>query len=481
MASNLTKKFVLYRFRYLIGYSAFGLIFLLLIGFQFFGLPNGLTPAEISSATAAGAINWADLQASDVVNLPYHAVQGLAIKTFGLSELAIRLPSLIFACLTAVAMIFMLRRFSRPNIAIVAGFVALSSVFFLSLAHSGSPAIMAVFWMFLMLLAAVETIYGDKKHALVWQLILALAAAGSLYAPFGIYPLLALAAAGLAHPKTRLILLKQAPWKLASGGMIGLLLLAPLIWAVIKDFAVAGTLLGFGEAWSPGAALANVGQMLFGTGTGAVDGWITPVISLVGMIIIITGLLRVCTDIFAARSYLIVPWLVVVLGVVIYNQAALPLLYPPFILLLAIGLETIVREWYKLFPNNPYARTTALVPLSVLVISLAFTTTSRFFMAQTYYAPLVQQYNQELGSARAAIQERFGKNISLIVPSAQLDFYKNLENEFANVKVSDKASGDKTDALLVLNSAKYRSTAAPRHLIASDRAENGLLLRIYEP
>lgn len=478
MKSDLARKLTLYNYRYWIGYGTFFLILLILTCFAISSLPNGLSSSELGSATTSGQLNLRHLAPSDVVNLPYHVLQSFSIRLFGLTDFAIRLPSVILAFLSGGVMVLMLRRWSRDNIAIVAGLMSISSVLFLTIARSGSPMIMSIFLTLVALLAAAEIARGARR-TLPWKIVAGIAVALLLYTPFGIYPVAAFAIAGVLHPKIRLVFLRRKPWRWLIGAAGGLLTMIPLGWAIWRQPEILTQLLGWGRTWQPGESFLGLGNALFGTHEKAFYGFLTPAISMVSMLIIITGLLKIGREWHSARSFLILPWLLIILPMVIYNPNALYMLFVPFALLTAVGTETIVREWYKLFPKNPYARATALVPLAVLIGGLVYATINRYYMSNTYFSAIVSEFSQEPTAVRRAVNDRSAQKINLVVTKDQLDFYRLLEREYPNLTVTTEPAG-KPDSLIVAGTSSGISKQAPYRLVTSSRATDSLLLKIYE-
>jgi hypothetical protein len=394
---------------------------------------------------------------------------------------------------TAVLIALFLRRFTRPGFGLVAGFIAITSVMWLGLARTGTAAALTVFLLWLILVAAQAVLLTDKSTwcGTIWKIVIGAGLALLIYSPGGIYLTLMLTICGALHPKARLLILKMKPWKIAVGILGGLVLLAPLLLGIVDQsmhgqFGLLQTLVLWGQGvWSLDN-LAAVGAALVGLGGGLVGGLVTPILSMVGLILAILGLLKLIMAFSSARAQLILALLVGTLIMAVYDPNQVFLLFVPLVLAMAVGVETLISEWYGLFPRNPYARVAAALPLVILLGSLGLTNVARFNAAQNYDATVVFQYDQSFTAVRSSVDHAKGR-AKVIVPESQLDFYrafaKRTAKTYPGLTISDHVSGQ-IDAknptkMIVLAGVGGRVTSLPQQIVTGSRAENAVLLRVY--
>ena len=108
--------YVLYRWRYILGYGVIGLTVVGLLLVAFLYAPGALSQAEMNSVVNSGNLSLASLesfQPASVINLPYHLLQHVSLSLFGVNNLSIKLPSLILGGLSAVGMILLLQMWFR--------------------------------------------------------------------------------------------------------------------------------------------------------------------------------------------------------------------------------------------------------------------------------------------------------------------------------------------------------------------------------
>ena len=96
---------LLYRWRYAIGYTALILVFMLAIALAGLYAPGGLTQHEIDTLAVTNTLGSSSV---NLVNLPFHGLQLLSLKLFGVSVLTIKLPAMLFAIGAVVAIFFLL-------------------------------------------------------------------------------------------------------------------------------------------------------------------------------------------------------------------------------------------------------------------------------------------------------------------------------------------------------------------------------------
>lgn len=488
MKRSLIQQFLLYRYRYILGYALYSLLLVALLTISIGTIPRGLSEPEMASAAQSATSSINGLLFQSALDAPYKLLQKLSLWAFEITPVAIKLPSILLALLSGVALALMLRRWFRINVAVLSGILIATSTPFLVMGRTGTSAIMAIFWLSIILLAATKMLHG-KRHQYFWKLLCFIAAALSLYTPLMTYPLLALLIAGMLHPHVRYMLRKVSPLKFAGTIALCAILLAPLIWSVIQTPSIGLQLLGVpNEIPSWGQILANIQQValaFFGFTTVTTNTLVYPLFSAASLAIIVLGLLRTVVDGFSARSYLIIIWLVLVSPIVILNPETIMVYFMPIVLLIAIGIETLIREWYRLFPKNPYARVAALIPLTILLVSISASNISRYFYGYLY-APDTDAFRQELVEIRDTLNKAVldDKAVQLVVPSETIAFYDLLRRDFEGVSVSDNPA--QTTAQIVtqtrynnLSSAQKGRLGTPYRLVTTGMSNNSLLLRVY--
>jgi hypothetical protein len=200
---------------------------------------------------------------------------------------------------------------------------------------------------------------------------------------------------------------------------------------------------------------------------------------LVAVVIALLGLIRVCVDISSARSYLTLSLLLTTLTLSAWQPTLVYLLFIPLALLVTVGIETLIRQWYDLFPRNPYARVLAIVPLTIMIAGLGWTSIARFNLSQSYDVSTVYNYSQEFSAARQEIATRDG-NAVLVVSrdDEQRRFYEILQRDFPNLKVATEPQKDARN--IVLGSAGVLNDTIPDKIVTNWHSQNAVLLRVYD-
>lgn len=482
MKSSLLSELLLYRYRYVVGYILFGLFLIVVMFVDISRVPNGVSAAEMTSTVASNSINLRALKPQDVINLPYHLLQKASVSLFGLSPLAVRLPSLILIFIASGVLAATLVHWFRKGVAIIALLFAVTSVPFISFGRTGTADVLYMLLLLVILLGAVKM---NTRGALsfFWKLVLGFAGLLLLYMPLGIYAVLTVGIAGAFHPHVRHQIKRTKPWQIAVLSTIAILSVTPLVIASIYDRQVLDILFGM-DGLSSRLSLSTIGstllvvmKSLFGFHKTAVGEIITPFFSLPFALFVAFGLVRTIVDHHAARSYLLHIWLGVSAFLLLIDPSQITLLFVPCIMLMAIGLETFLREWYKLFPRNPYARISALIPLSLIVLGMVAISANRYFFSY-YYMDTTAAYHPELQAVRSVLKPQV--QTQLVVPDSQKAFYDILRADYTQLTViGPDQTREETGERIILAQTGVTQTSTPNHIVTSHLSKDGVLLRVY--
>lgn len=418
MATLDYSKYFIYRWRYIFGYGLIGLLLVGIFIFIGFFLPGGLSATEMAAAVQSASLSFSDPTTLTIVNVPYYAFQSLIFNLFGISIFTIKLPSLILALLSAVGLIFLLRRWFKPNIAVLASIIAITTSQFLFIAQQGTPAILYVFWPIVLLLLGTQVTRG-KKLQFLWKILFVISAALSLYTPLSVYPLIAIALATILHPHLRNAVRKLPKSRLLFVSVLFVLLLAPLIYGIVLNPQLGLTLLGVPTVWPPdiGENILTVLRQYFLFWEPSVGVLMTPVFGLGSAILIALGMYRIVRTRDTTRSYLVIIWMVCLIPVLLLNPLFTSVTFVPSILMLAAGLTSLIGYWYRLFPLNPYARIVGLIPLIVLVLALSLSGLARYIYGYHYNPTQAALFSKDLALLPKNTTE-------LIVSNDERDFYE---------------------------------------------------------
>ena len=483
MKPSLLQELTLYRYRYIIGYSLFVVFLIGLLLADISRIPYGISGSEMSSSVASNALNPLAARTSDVINLPYHLLQKLSIGLFGLSPLTIRLPSLILAFVAALFLAVTLNQWFRKGTAMLALLLAVTSVPFISMARTGTAGVLYMLLLVVILLSAVR-LTTTKKRTFLWKIIVATSGLLLFYMPLGIYAVIALLVASVFHPHVRYQIKRTAWWQFAILFFIAGILLAPIFVAGSSDNGVLETLFGI-DALREKLTLASIASSLvtilktlfFFTST-QVNEMVSPFMNLTFTLLVTFGLVRTIIDRHAARSYLLLIWLLVSIPLLILNPSQFALLFVPSVILMAIGLESFMREWYQLFPRNPYARLVALVPMTLIVVGLITIDASRYFYGYAY-ADTSRTHHPELVAIRETLKPHV--RTELIVPKEHVAFYDILRSKYPLLSVTTNGEASLTmQETIILADAAGNRNGTPEKIVASHYRDNAILLRVYK-
>lgn len=420
---TLVTDFFIYRWRYWIGYGLVAIALIALLVFAGLYVPGGLSQQEMNSTVSSASIDLQDTSTMTIANLPYYLLQKVSLMTFGVSNFSIKLPSLILAFITSVGAVLLLRRWFRPNVAVLATIIMITTGQFLFVAQAGTPGIVYILWSVWLLLAATM-ITGGARHKSFWKIAFFVIAALSLYTPLSIYLLIAILSAALLHPHVRYVLKRMSPGRLVSYSLITVIIAAPLAYGIYLNPQLGVQLLGMPADWPPNL-LANGAQLLqqyFNFIAPASGTLMTPVLGLGSIALIALGAWQLFKTRYTARSYTLTAWLILLVPILLINPDYTSITFVPFLLLLASGLAYLFSTWYRMFPRNPYARIVGLVPLVVLVGGLVLSGVDRYVYGYHYDPQTAKSFSRDLTLLNRQARGQYTTN--LLVTNKEEAFYR---------------------------------------------------------
>ena len=426
MKKIIISRLFLYKYRFIIGYILLGLALIGTIFFLPIITPDGISEVEMESVVVSNGTNFDSIMNGEIVDLPYHALQHLSIHFLGLNSYAIKLPSIVIGAVLAFLFILLLNRWFKNNVALIASIITVLSTPFLYLAGSGTPLIMLVFWPTLLLWLGSK-IQGVKKPNSIYCFIFAFLLLFSLLTPHLIYLAAFILLFVLIQPHLRHTLktLPRVPFIiitiiiLAGVGVIGFCLsrnpsaITTLLLA--EDFSIDKFFSNLAAAVPP----------LFSS-TGNVEStFLSPLVGLPLLALAFTGLISTAKGFFASRNSIASCLIVFAAFLAGLEPSSAILIILPLAILIAHGTRYILEQWYGIFPENPYARIFALVPLSILLGVMIFSDVSHFIFGYRYNPAVATQFNNDL----ELVSEHVEDGTTLLIPknTVEYDFYKILE------------------------------------------------------
>lgn len=430
-------EYFLYRWRYYIGYALAALIVSVVFVFAAFYLPNGLRAEEKITAVASGSLRYEQFDPQLVINLPYLLLQRASLAIFDASIITIKLTSIILGVLTILGIFLLISEWFKKKVAVTTGIVTMTIPAMIFAAQDGTPTILMLAVSVWLLLSATY-VTRQRSPALLWKLLTFLLLSLNLFIPLGIYLNLAVLTTMIFHPHIRIVMRRMNVHHIVIGLALGLVVTAPLIYSISTDPNIGLTLLGFPESIeSLRSGMVSFATLLFGSYGQNAASLAPPLISIGLLAVVIIGIYRFVMIKHTARSYIIWFWALTLVPLVYLNQQYISYLLPLIILMTAMGLNTIITEWYKMFPRNPYARTVGLIPLGLIIGGIAVSGLARYNIAYTYTPSVANQFDSDVRLLQSAITaaDRVGDNeIYVVVNEADMPFYRLVARYEGNFK-----------------------------------------------
>ena len=422
----------LYRWRYGLGYGFVVVAIIAAVVLAGLFIPGELRQGELDSALQSSQLSFQNLTPAMVINAPYHGLQKLSFAVLGVTPLSVKLPSMVIALMTALGLLLLFRSWFSRNIALITTILVAMTAQFLFLAQDGTPAILFSCLTVWLLYAATRAIRTKKFLSTLWKVTACVLAALLLYAPLGIYVVVALGILGVSHPHARYTILRVQRSRLALAAVIGLVAMLPLIYASITNHDVLKQLFGLPlESINVGTNLRHLGTTLFG--------------------------------LFASnKSYLV--------------QVAI---------IIAFGAAWLINHWYKMFPRNPYARVAGLLPMALLIGGLTLTGIGRYAETYRYNPEVLAHYSSDVKLLNDQLQGdnvRVDRPMTLAVTETERPMYEMIARYNDRLRVVTTVPEQQT--VFTATRAyrqQHRDLTRPAHIITNARAHDSNRFYQYEP
>lgn len=417
-------KMTLYRYRFYIGYVLLAISFLSLMLILPQLVPNGIHTTEMESVIKSHN------PFSSPVNFFYNLLQFGFVKIFGLSDYVIKIPSVLIGIALCIFLVLLLNRWFKSNVALLTSILMVLSVLFLYVSSSGTPIIMYLFWPTVLLWfgSRINGEVSPSKKDIAWFFVLSLM---SLLTPYMVYFLLGVIIIILLQPHLRHVV-KKMSWQMKVGGVVMLGLAAAYLiwlgWDNLRELLIPAE-----NKTQIFNGLNGVMITFFGW-SGKNEGVIlAPLVGLGTFALAFVGLASNIKHLFSNLNLVATMLAMFVFLVMLIDVDFAVALMLPIAILVAQGLKYVFEKWYSLFPENPYARIFALLPITIILMTIIVSDLSHYVFSYRYNPVVANEFSTDLKLLRREIKSE--EKTILVVEKKNYEFYKILEEKMKNLEV----------------------------------------------
>ena len=198
--------------------------------------------------------------------------------------------------------------------------------------------------------------------------------------------------------------------------------------------------------------------------------FLSPLLSLPLLALALIGLFSTTKGFFASRNSIATILIIFCLVITGFNPQAVIFFILPVSILIAHGIKYLLEKWYGLFPENPYARISAILPLAILFGLMIIPSLLQYIYGYRYNPNIANEFSYNLEVIRDNLTDE-----NLVV-NEHYDFYKILEDS-TELSVTDKIEGSKVAFLGKPEevSKKYQLS----RIITSPMRENSDIIYVY--
>ena len=448
MNTEKLQSLLLYRYRYAVAYFAMVTSSVVALVYHLRELFPGVSPSEVNQGLAITQDATTILEQG--IYLPYNVLQTISIEVFGESALALRLPSVIFGLLLLIMMFALIHLWHKEKIAIITVIFLATSSWFLTFARSGTPYIYTAFCVVLIFLSGTMLRHSkNQKRAMVFA---AFALPLTLYSPYIIY-LLGLFV--VLYRKELVAIVRDMDRSNAVVlAIIGLATTLPLLYSFVSSLDNLQVWLGVSDGLPSirGFAqniLAGVEHILWRSSD-------NPEFHLGNL-----AMLDIFTSTMAALGlyhyeqhfkWMRTRFIIYGLGLTLFvfglssDEGRYFMAAPIIYILAATGIVTLLNQWNRIFPYNPFARTLALLPLALALLITSQYHLDRYFSAWAYSPNTRKVYAVEPSLLERHIDNASAERVLIVTRQSEhraLRFLLNDSSVGRSIDIIDPAEGDR--------------------------------------
>ena len=195
--------------------------------------------------------------------------------------------------------------------------------------------------------------------------------------------------------------------------------------------------------------------------------------SLPNFALALIGLFSTTKGFFASRNSIasiLIVFCVIITG---FNPDAVVFFILPFSILIAHGVKYLLEKWYGLFPENPYARISALVPLTILFALIIVPGLLHYIYGYRYNPIIADLFNNNVRIIKDNLTDE-----TLLVKD-NYEFYKILETR-SNIKVINELGGERVGRLAILGSGQEKPAGYTlERIVVSPKRDNSDIIYLY--
>lgn len=200
--------------------------------------------------------------------------------------------------------------------------------------------------------------------------------------------------------------------------------------------------------------------------------FLAPLIGLPVLALALTGLFSTTKGFFASRNSIATILIIFAVAITGLNPNAVVFLILPLSILVAHGLKYLLEKWYGLFPENPYARLSALVPLVILFGIVIIPGLLQYIYGYHYNSNVASKFDYSLDIIHKNLTDE------TIVADKNFDFYRILQDS-TSLKVVHDINEAETNNVAILMARANKEEYRLSRIITSPMSENSDIIYLY--
>lgn len=291
--------------------------------------------------------------------------------------------SAIIGAVVIISSILLIRRWFATRVAILAGWLMLSSAWFLHVSRSASPEINYLLLLPLISISAWSYVSNKRKTAF---LLLVIFSCLCLYTPGFVWFIVG----GIIWQR-KTILKEFTMLGIISKSLLVialLILISPIIYSVYNNYNIIFSFIGLPKDIPRLdiiiSNIINIPINVFYKNEYNPALWLgtLPLLDVFSSTMLFLGIYSLKHHILLFRTQLLISSSIILISlVVIGDTIPITALFPIIYILIASGIAFLLQQWFVVFPRNPIARIIATTLISFVILMVSYFHISHYFIA----------------------------------------------------------------------------------------------------
>lgn len=146
-------------------------------------------------------------------------------------------------------------------------------------------------------------------------------------------------------------------------------------------------------------------------------------------------------------------------------------------ILIAHGLRYILAKWYDLFPDNPYARISAIFPIGIFLGIMIIGGITHFLFGYRYVPIVADKFNNDLELISTHLDP--GSTLYVLDQDTEYNFFQILDDQKLYIVKNELPTSEELPASYSTLGLQSETPGVIQEIITSPKSDNSDRIYVY--